>query len=56
MATNGDTRATPLLLRNEFASVTVEVDHSGNGPRLRVEDRSTGVCIFLDPIELQSLA
>lgn len=44
------------LLKNEYASVRVTVDTAGNGARLKVEDLSTGSHIYLDPLELQSLA
>ena len=45
-----------LLLANEFATARVSLDTEGNGPRLKVEDTSSGVHIFLDPLELQALA
>ena len=45
-----------MELRNEFAAVSVEQDHSGNGPRLKIRDAHTGKTIFLDPLELESLA
>jgi hypothetical protein len=44
-----------LHLTNEFASVSVSIDASGNGPRLRIENRQNGVAICLDPLELASL-
>ncbi|GAA4776125.1 hypothetical protein GCM10023200_06010 [Actinomycetospora chlora] len=40
---------------NEFASVSVAVDHSGNGTRLRLEDLRTGTVRFLDALELESI-
>ncbi len=46
----------PTTIANEFASVRVQVDRSGNGPRLRIEDAGSGVAIYLDALELQSLA
>jgi hypothetical protein len=46
----------PMVLSNEFATVRVQLDTEANGPRLRVEDTSTGIAIYLDPLELQSLA
>lgn len=45
----------PLRLANEFASVLVSLDHDGNGPRLRIENRQNGLVIHLDPLELASL-
>jgi hypothetical protein len=46
----------PLHLRNEFASVRVRVDHTGNGERLEVLDMRSGQAILLDPLELERLA
>ena len=45
-----------MRIANEFAAVDIQVDNEGKGPRLRIEDLSTGVHIYLDPIELQALA
>jgi hypothetical protein len=45
-----------MIIANEFAVVDVALDTQGKGPRLRVEDKSTGQHIFLDPLELQALA
>ncbi len=45
-----------MRIANEFAAVQIDLDERGNGPRLRIEDLSTGVHIYLDPLELQSLA
>ncbi len=45
-----------LLLANEFAQVKIELDTSGNGPRLRIEDLKTGHIGYLDALELESLA
>ncbi|GAB2458997.1 dihydrodiol dehydrogenase [Jatrophihabitans fulvus] len=44
------------MLSNEFATVYVRIDHTGNGPRLAVADPSAGQEILLDPLELQALA
>lgn len=44
-----------LRLDNEFASVSIQVDSSANGPRLKVVDRHSGHCSYLDPLELQAL-
>jgi hypothetical protein len=43
-------------LVNEFAAVSIELDDSGNGPRLRIVDLKTGQTGFLDPLELETLA
>ncbi len=43
-------------LRNEYAHVHVELDNSGNGPRLLIRDERRGREIYLDPLELQTLA
>lgn len=45
-----------MLLVSEFASVEIERDEQGNGPRLMIRDTRSGQCIFLDPLELASLA
>ncbi|MSQ70382.1 MAG: hypothetical protein EXR27_03690 [Betaproteobacteria bacterium] len=44
------------MLANEFAQVQIDLDASGNGPRLRITDLKTGHIGFLDPLELESLA
>ena len=43
-------------LSSEFARVSVALDAAGNGRRLRITDRGTGAEIYLDPLELASLA
>jgi len=48
----GDAR---LHLTSEFASVTVELDLSANGPRLRIENLQNRRVVYLDPLELASL-
>ncbi len=45
-----------MTLNNEFASVEIERDDNGNGPRLLVRDARSGKTILLDPLELASLA
>lgn len=40
---------------SEFAAVSVALDHEGNSPRLRIEDRRTGRIRFLDALELETL-
>ena len=36
------------VVDSEFADMSVEVDTTANGPRLRLEDRRTGRVRFLD--------
>ena len=45
-----------MTLNSEFASVEIDRDDSGNGPRLLIRDTRSGKTIFLDPLELASLA
>lgn len=45
-----------MRLTSEFAAVEIERDDSGNGPRLMIRDAHSGKCIYLDPLELLSLA
>jgi hypothetical protein len=45
-----------VTLSSEFASVEIERDDSGNGPRLVIRDARSGESILLDPFELASLA
>lgn len=47
---------TVLTLKNEFAQVSVKVDSSSKGARLMITDIRTKKVIFLDPLELESLA
>jgi hypothetical protein len=44
-----------LELKNEFAAVEIGVDHSANGPRLRIENCQNRRVVYLDPLELASL-
>jgi len=44
------------VVANEFASVTVTVDHAGHSPRLRLQDQKTGRVGHLDALELETLA
>ncbi len=46
----------PIQLNSEFATVEVERDDNGNGPRLMIRDLRSGRCVFLDPLELAALA
>ena len=43
-------------LRSEFARVRVGLDTSAKGPRLLIEDMKTGARLFVDPLELESIA
>jgi hypothetical protein len=45
-----------MELKSEFAHVRVELDESGNGPRLLVQDLKTARTLYLDPLELETLA
>ncbi len=44
------------VVESEFATVSLSIDHAGNGPRLRIEDLRTGRVGFLDALELETLA
>jgi hypothetical protein len=44
-----------LILKNEFAHVSVRLDKSANGDRLLIKDMRTGKTSFFDPLELESL-
>ncbi|WP_036737649.1 hypothetical protein [Paenibacillus zanthoxyli] len=46
---------TEFELLNEFGHVRLKKDLSGNGPRLMIEDLSTGYICYMDPLELSSL-
>ncbi|WP_037064493.1 hypothetical protein [Pseudonocardia acaciae] len=43
------------LIENEFASVTVSLDHDGNATRLRVTDNKTGRTAHFDALLLETL-
>lgn len=53
---SGRTDQTAWRLTSEFARVSVALDGEGNGDRLRVTDLGSGAEIYLDPLELASLA
>lgn len=44
-----------VTVRNEFASVSVRLDTSGNGARLRIEDLDSERVIYLDALQLENL-
>lgn len=43
------------IVENEFASVSVAIDHDGNSPRLRLTDLRSGTVRHVDALELESL-
>ncbi|KAB7761369.1 hypothetical protein [Mycolicibacterium mucogenicum] len=43
------------VVHNEFAQVSVRVDHTGNSPRLVLTDLKTGRARFLDALELETI-
>ena len=45
----------PVVIANEFATVTVRVVETGHGVRLRIESVRLGRSIDLDPLELETL-
>lgn len=49
-------RPAPVEIRNEFAAVHLDVDTSGNAPRLRIRDLESGAEGFLDAFVLRCLA
>jgi hypothetical protein len=44
-----------IVLANEFATVEIRRDDSGNGPRLLIRDLRSGRETLLDPFELAAL-
>lgn len=45
-----------LEIRNEFGTVVISVDHSANGPRLRLAGLNSGTVIHLDVLEIEALS
>jgi hypothetical protein len=43
------------VVESEFAQVSVNIDNTGNSPRLRLEDLRTGRVRFLDALELETM-
>jgi hypothetical protein len=43
------------VIANEFAHVRLTIDTSGNDPRLRIEDLSSGISVALDAFMLAGL-
>ncbi len=53
--TNKPTAKQEWVLANEFAQVRLTIDTSGNDPRLRIEDLSSGQSVALDAFMLMGL-
>jgi hypothetical protein len=51
-----DHEPTTIVLRSEFATVSLKADYSGNGSRLGITDMRTGHVAYFDPLELEALA
>jgi hypothetical protein len=43
------------VINSEFAQVSVNLDTSGNSPRLRLEDLRSGRVRYLDALELETI-
>ena len=43
------------VVASEFAAVSVRLDHSANGTRLRLEDLRGGKVRYLDALELETI-
>ncbi len=43
------------IVDSEFAAVSVRVDNTANGPRLRLEDLRTRRVRYLDALELETI-
>lgn len=46
----------PIELSNEFTSVSLSIENTGNGARLRITSPRLGYSVDLDPIELEALS
>jgi hypothetical protein len=44
------------VVDSEFARVRLSIDRTGNGPRLRIEDLTSGRVNYLDALTLEALA
>jgi len=44
------------VIQNEFARVLIKKDITSKGPRLMIQDIRTKKKIYLDPLELESIA
>jgi hypothetical protein len=47
--------AQDAVVASEFAAVSVRVDDTANGPRLRLEDLRGGKVRYLDALELETI-
>jgi hypothetical protein len=45
-----------ITLHSEFGHVCLSEDRAANGPRVKIESLRTGHVVYLDPLELESLA
>jgi hypothetical protein len=55
MADTNKSTGQEWILANEFAHVRLTIDTSGNDPRLRIEDLSSGHSVALDAFMLVGL-
>ena len=44
-----------LVLKNEYASLEVTVDHEANGARLKITDMLSGRVGYFDPLQIECL-
>lgn len=44
-----------LEIHDSNVDLLIELDREANGPRLRVEDRTSGRVTYLDPLEIECL-
>jgi hypothetical protein len=47
--------AQDAVVASEFAAVSVRIDDTANGPRLRLEDLHGGKVRYLDALELETI-
>ena len=47
--------AQDAVVASEFAAVSVRIDDTANGPRLRLEDLRGGKVRYLDALELETI-
>jgi hypothetical protein len=45
-----------FVVQSEFGSVEISKDTSANGDRVKLVGLKTGFVVFLDPLELESIA
>ena len=51
-----DTTSPSFIVRSEYGAVVISKDTTANGDRVRIEGLNTGAVLFLDPLELESIA